>query len=200
MFSPALLTKKCHFGTLHENYKCHFGTEMLEIKVPMLYNDGEVIIMDLKQLRTEKGLTQVGCSRYLQIPLRTYKRYENDVRLVNTIKYRYIVERLRNYGLVDEEHGVLSVEQIKAISADVLANYDVKYCYLFGSYAKGTATETSDVDLLVDVPVDGLKFFELAEMLREKLHKKIDLLDANQLNNNSELLHEILKYGVRIYG
>ena len=70
---------------------------MLEIKVPMLYNDGEVIIMDLKQLRTEKGLTQVGCSRYLQIPLRTYKRYENDVRLVNTIKYRYIVERLRNY-------------------------------------------------------------------------------------------------------
>ena len=74
------------------------------------------------------------------------------------------------------------------------------YCYLFGSYAKGKATETSDVDLLVAMPVDGMKFFELIELLREQLKKKIDLLDIAQLDNNSALVQEILKDGIKIYG
>jgi len=76
----------------------------------------------------------------------------------------------------------------------------VEYCYLFGSYAKGKATEKSDVDLLVAMPVDGMKFFELIEMLREQLKKKIDLLDITQLDNNPTLVQEILKNGIKIYG
>ena len=39
----------------------------------------------------------------------------------------------------------------------------VQYQYLFGSYAKGNATEGSDVDLLVSTDVRGLKFYGLAE-------------------------------------
>jgi predicted nucleotidyltransferase len=75
----------------------------------------------------------------------------------------------------------------------------VEYCYLFGSYSRGTATETSEVDLLISVPVDGLKFYELLELLRENLKKKVYLLDAGQLNNNPVLVQVILKDGVRIY-
>ena len=56
------------------------------------------------------------------------------------------------------------------------------------------------MDLLVSVPSDGLKFFELVEMLRMNLKKKVDLLDFNQLNNNPELTYEILKDGIKIYG
>ena len=44
-----------------------------------------------------------------------------------------------------------------------------------GSYAKGKATETSDIDLFVSDSITGLKFYELAEKLRESLHKKVDL-------------------------
>lgn len=45
-----------------------------------------------------------------------------------------------------------------------------------------------------------MKFFELIELLREKLKKKVDLLDIAQLNNNPTLVQEILKYGIKIYG
>lgn len=50
-------------------------------------------------------------------------------------------------------------------------NYD-SFCYLFGSYAKNTANELSDVDLLVSTKITGMAFFGLAEKLREALHKK----------------------------
>ena len=50
------------------------------------------------------------------------------------------------------------------------------------------------------MPVDGLKFFELLERLREGLKKKVDLLDTAQLRNNEALVQEILKDGIKIYG
>ena len=156
--------------------------------------------MSIKQLRLEKGLTQVKCAEYLKIPLRSYKRYEADESKVNAITFKYITDRLNEFGLLDEEHGRLTLEQIKEICGRIFAEYGVEYCYLFGSYAKNTATEKSDVDLLVSVPINGLKFFELAEVLREKLKKKVDLLDVNQLNNNPDLVREILKDGIKIYG
>ena len=156
--------------------------------------------MTLKQLRLDKGLSQKACAAYLQIPRRTYCRYEADEGNVNPIKYRYIVNRLHEYGLIDEQHGLLTLDQIKDTCARVFATYPVEYCYLFGSYAKGSATECSDVDLLVAMPVDGLKFFELIETLREQLNKKIDLLDLAQLNANPTLVQEILKDGIKIYG
>ncbi|MBP5311634.1 MAG: nucleotidyltransferase domain-containing protein [Clostridia bacterium] len=156
--------------------------------------------MSLRQLREAKGLTQRNCSEYLQIPLRTYKRYESDETKINRIKYQYIIDQLNAYGLIDEEHGKLTIEQIKELCSSVFPSYSVEYCYLFGSYAKGTATETSDVDLLVSLPINGLKYLELIELLRENLKKKVDLLDVAQLNNNPELLQEILRDGIKIYG
>lgn len=156
--------------------------------------------MTIKQLRIEKGLTQTECAKYLQIPHRTYCRYESDESKINAIKYGYIVEKLNNYGFIDEEHGILSPEQIKKICEEVFVNYSVGYCYLFGSYAKGKPTENSDVDLLVETDASGMKFFGLVEELREKLKKKVDVLDVAQLNDNTALVQEILKYGIKIYG
>ncbi len=155
--------------------------------------------MSIKELRADKGLTQKQCAEYLGIPLRTYKRYEADDG-GNPVKYDYIVKRLNEYGHIDEEHGMLTVKQIEDICRSVMPDYGVEFCYLFGSYAKGAATEKSDVDLLVSLPVNGLKYYELIEVLREKLGKKVDLLDTAQLNNNPELVNEILKDGIKIYG
>ncbi|MBR4767563.1 MAG: nucleotidyltransferase domain-containing protein [Lachnospiraceae bacterium] len=156
--------------------------------------------MALRQLRKAKGLTQNKCAEYLGIPLRTYKRYESDESKVNKIKYQYILNFLNSYGLIDEEHGKLTIDQIKEICSEVFESYPVEFCYLFGSYSKGTETETSDVDLLISMPVDGLRFFELTELLREKLRKRIDLIDVSQLNNNLALVGEILRDGIKIYG
>jgi hypothetical protein len=156
--------------------------------------------MELKQLRQQKGITQVECAQYLGVPLRTYKTYENDERKQQTIKYKYMVEKLNSFGKIDEEHGILAMQQIIDKCGEVFKGYDIDYCYLFGSYAKGNATPTSDVDLLISSNVSGLAFFGLAEELRTALCKKVDLLNQDQLHNNPTLANEILKDGVKIYG
>ena len=156
--------------------------------------------MQLKELRKQKNLTQRKCADYLGIPLRTYKNYENDESKRECVKYQYMMERLARYGYIDEEHGILSRKEIERAVKEVLSDYRAEYCYLFGSYAKGTATERSDVDLLISAAVTGLSFYELTERLREELKKRVDVLNVSQLDGNPDLMNEILRDGIKIYG
>ena len=156
--------------------------------------------MTLRELRKQKKMTQVECAKYLGIPVRTYQNYETDESKSSTMKYAFMMQKLEQYGFIDETHGVLTVQQIKSICSDIFADFDIEYCYLFGSYAKGKATEISDVDLLISTSISGMRFFELVEILREGLKKKVDILNREQLNNNPDLMNEILKDGVKIYG
>jgi predicted nucleotidyltransferase len=55
------------------------------------------------------------------------------------------------------------------------------------------------VHLLVSTDVSGIKFYGLAERLREALKKNIDLINVEQLSDNMDLLNEIMKEGIRIY-
>ena len=156
--------------------------------------------MTLKELRKSKNLTQIDAAKYLGIATRTYQNYESDITKQNGIKFEYIFDKIMKYGYIDENNGILSIENIKDICLKVFSEFKVEYCYLFGSYAKGKPTPESDVDLYVYTDIDGLRFFELIEVLREKLNKKVDLLDQRQLQNNFELTNEILKDGIKIYG
>lgn len=155
---------------------------------------------ELKDLRKEKKMTQQEVADLAGISLRSYKTYENDETKHDSIKYKYLMEQLTKINFIDEEHGLLDVDDIKRKCSRVLEQYDVNFCYLFGSYAKGKETPASDVDLLISANVKGLKFYGLVEELRAVLHKKVDVLDINQLKENLELTEEILKDGVKIYG
>lgn len=157
-------------------------------------------MMTLKELRKQKKLTQADCANYLEIPLRTYQSYEANPGKNTSMKYIFMMQKLEQYGYVDEEHGVLSIDEIKNLCIDVFSEFDVEYCYLFGSYAKGKATEKSDVDLLVSTDVSGMFFYDLVEALRERLKKKVDVLKLEQVNDNNALLNDILKDGIKIYG
>jgi len=154
----------------------------------------------LKEIRKQAKLTQAEAADILDVSLRSYKTYENDPEKEDTLKYRYMLHEMTERFKVDEEHGVLSLNDIKTECETVFLKYDVEYCYLFGSYAKGTANEKSDVDLLVCCNVKGLKFIGRVEDLRISLNKKIDAIDINQLENNFQLTKEILRNGVKIYG
>ena len=44
----------------------------------------------------------------------------------------------------------LSINDIKTKITPICKNYDVAQAYLFGSYARGEATEDSDVDIRID--------------------------------------------------
>lgn len=155
---------------------------------------------ELKTLRIEKKMTQQQVADLVGISLRSYKAYENEPEKADTIKYKYIIDMLKKTNVIDEEHGILETEDIIKKCTNVFEKYDVDYCYLFGSYAKGKATAVSDVDLLISANLKGLKFYGLVEEIRTTLHKKVDVLDVNQLKDNIELMNEILKDGVKIYG
>ncbi len=154
----------------------------------------------IKKMRNEKHLTQQDAAKTLGISLRSFITYENDESKVGTPKYRYIISELEKINPIDEEHGVLTIQDIGAVCKDILPDYHVEYCYLFGSYAKGIASGSSDVDLILSTQVTGLKLYEMVERLRVGLHKKVDVLDVKQLLNNPELLNEVLKDGIKIYG
>ena len=156
--------------------------------------------MTLRELRKQNQMTQIECAAYLGIPLRTYQNYEADERKRTSVKYMYMMQKLEQYGYVDETHGILSIQRIRDVCREVFSDFSVEYCYLFGSYAKGRATEKSDVDLLIATSVSGIRFYDLAEALREGLKKKVDLLNLAQLAENAELVNEILRDGIKIYG
>lgn len=156
--------------------------------------------MTLKELRTQKGLTQSTAAKALKVSLRTYITYENDPDKIGSFKYDYLVNQLNELNKIDETHGILEIDQIKSMCAEVFNEYSVKYCYLFGSYAKGTATEKSDVDLLISSDVTGMRYYGMVEKLKNKLKKNVDALDLRQLSDNKELIGEVLMDGIKIYG
>jgi hypothetical protein len=59
----------------------------------------------------------------------------------------------------------------------LVSEYGVKRIGLFGSYARGTPNETSDIDLVIEFehPL-GFKFVELAEYLERILGQKVETL------------------------
>ena len=155
---------------------------------------------DLKSIRLDKKLTQQQAAGIVGISLRSYKSYENDLDKMGNLKYNYIYEKLSQINPIDEEHGIVDLEYISRKCSEIFDKYKINFCYLFGSYAKGKAKDDSDVDLLISTEIKGLKFFGLVEELRNSLQKKVDVIEVAGLKNNVELLEEILKDGIKIYG
>ena len=155
---------------------------------------------DLKSIRLDKELTQQQAAGIVGISLRSYKSYENDLDKRGNLKYNYIYEKLSQINPIDEEHGIVDLEYIIRKCSEIFDKYKINFCYLFGSYAKGKAKDDSDVDLLISTEIKGLKFFGLVEELRNSLQKKVDVIEVAGLKDNVELLEEILKDGIKIYG
>jgi len=63
---------------------------------------------------------------------------------------------------------------IREYSDRVVRDFHPKRIVLFGSYAKGTATADSDVDLLVVMPFEG-KPWRLAAMIRNRVRPEFPL-------------------------
>ena len=157
--------------------------------------------MNLFDLRKEYGLSQAKAAEICAIPLRTYIRYESDENYGSALKRKAMVDAINDVCEITEDKVVLSIDQIiKGVHKVITERYQdtVELCYLFGSYAKEYATERSDVDLCVSTELDGLKFVGLVERLRQTLHKKVDVVRLNKIS--SELIVEIMKDGIKIYG
>lgn len=95
----------------------------------------------------------------------------------------------------------ITIEQIKEKAIPILVSYPVNKAILFGSYAKGIATDKSDIDLYIDTngKLKGLDFVGLLETLIDTLGIDIDLIDKSHIEPNSSILQEIEDGGLVLY-
>ena len=86
---------------------------------------------------------------------------------------------------------IYSVEQLKQTIAPIARKYNLPVVYLFGSYARGEATEDSDVDLLINYSGSSIStLFDLGALYDElnmQLEKEIDLVTEDSLTQEETL-------------
>lgn len=92
-----------------------------------------------------------------------------------------------------------SISDIQTILTPVFHNYDISRAVLFGSVAKGTATDKSDLDLLVDSKLRGLKFIGFMEAVCQTVGMPVDVFDVSHIEKGSKIDLEINSTGVTIY-
>ena len=92
-----------------------------------------------------------------------------------------------------------TVSQLESLQRPVFERNGVRRATLFGSYAKGSASPASDVDLMVDSGLRGLAFFGLLEDVCQSLGCDVDLIDSTQILPDSRVAQEIRRTGVVIY-
>ncbi len=157
----------------------------------------------LKEARAEYGITQKELSEITDIPLRTIENWESGKRTpspwVEKMVYSYLKKYPKNqYGIITETKGIYEVEQIKDALLPLTFKYDIRLIILYGSYSKGKQEPQSDIDLVVDGNIKGMKFFGLLEDVTNTLVKPVDLIHLSQINKNSEIYENIMK-GIVLY-
>lgn len=95
---------------------------------------------------------------------------------------------------------ILSLDRIREMLSPVFQSYGVRKATIFGSYAKGTAHENSDVDLLVDSGLKGLRFMSLAAKVEDVLGRNVDIFDTTHIDADSPVDREIKRTGVVFFG
>lgn len=67
--------------------------------------------------------------------------------------------------------------------AEICRRNDIEFCAVFGSFARGEADETSDIDLLVRFSKPkGFDWLDAAFEIEDALGKKVDLVTENGLS------------------
>ncbi len=91
----------------------------------------------------------------------------------------------------------MTAEEVISRIAEICAkNNNAEKVYLFGSRAKNTALERSDIDIAVSGCEDIFKLREQIEEIPTLF--SVDIVDMDKCSNRL-LLEDIMKYGRKIY-
>ncbi|MCD8231521.1 MAG: nucleotidyltransferase domain-containing protein [Clostridiales bacterium] len=90
----------------------------------------------------------------------------------------------------------MEIKEILNQIEQLCRKYQVEHLYLFGSYATGTATATSDIDIIIK---GGRQINRLRDEIdRIPTLKKIDIFEYDKCSNNY-LKEDMDQYGRKIY-
>ena len=79
---------------------------------------------------------------------------------------------------------VYTIDEIRSIVLPFIELRGMRWAGLFGSYARGDANGSSDIDVLVDKgDARALSVFGLADHLYENTGKRVDVFDVSELSD-----------------
>ena len=129
----------------------------------------------------QKYIDSFNKQTYKMFPFRIRKDNVNVIEQLNSVSNRnkYITDLIEN----NINPSVLTLKQIKTAIMPIMAKHSINDVYLFGSYARGEATNKSDVDIFcesgdIKTLIDQ-GFFE--EELEEALGKEVDVIFIGSL-------------------
>ena len=90
---------------------------------------------------------------------------------------------------------IYTLEEIRSRTLPIIQKYHIPAMYLFGSYARGQATEDSDLDFLVDTTgTDLTSLLRLGALycdLENAFEKRIDLITVRSIMKNTDMASDI---------
>ena len=94
---------------------------------------------------------------------------------------------------------VFSLNEICKISVPIAEKYGVDKLYIFGSYAREEATETSDIDILIDKGdiCNLLDYFAFVSDLEDSFEKHVDVVTITC--NDKEFVEKVMEEAILIY-
>lgn len=103
------------------------------------------------------------------------------------------------YNNIKDVIEMTDISTIKKTITPIARAYGVKRIYLFGSYAKGSANENSDIDLLVEKgkPMSLLKLSGMRQRVQEALELSVDLVTTAGIED--EFYREISGTEILLY-
>ena len=99
-----------------------------------------------------------------------------------------------------DESTVLSRQDITDLCEPIFQKFKVRFCYLFGDYARGTAYCMSEVKLMVDCQATEQAFRRMENQIKSVLRKQIVLLSQRDMSEHRELMSAVNECCVKIYG
>lgn len=112
----------------------------------------------------------------------------------NSIEAKESIKILEHKKLLE----ILSkVSELRIIVEKIKEDSNIHLAILFGSYAKGTRTEKSDIDLYVETENQNMK--KKLELINSKLSIKIGLFDKKNLLIKEIIKNHIIIKGVDLY-
>lgn len=122
-----------------------------------------------------------------------------EATMKDVVKRDYVPINLKSK--VERKQINITIPFIKKCIDEILErinNPKIKSVSLFGSYAKGVAKASSDVDLFIDVET-GYSLFDLADLqieLEQSLGKKVDLVTKS---DDQYFMNHIQKEKIQLY-
>lgn len=116
---------------------------------------------------------------------------------------------------MDDSKKIYSIDEIKDLIYGIFKKYNIDKAYIFGSYARGEATNNSDIDIMIKkgnaymtLVTLGALFTEIEKILKKKVDiiieetytKDIKYDDKSKKLAKKIFYNEVLLDRVKIYG